>query len=212
MYLNISKAHLDGTFNPEYFRWCFDRAASDAAKNAATTAGGVATQEGSNANQINSTLVPYEEQQLLHPTGYTPEQLNNQLVGGEQGAGGAAGGITGEANLESARTRNSGGFSNALDKAARTKEQVLSGNSLGVANEDAKLQQEKQQQAAGVLQGSAGTDTEAMLKSMGIQTGDINTQIAAGKSGWLQNMTGVIGSLGQAASGAGSVMTGMGNL
>jgi len=29
-----------------------------------------------------------------------------------------------------------------------------------------------------------------MLKAMGIQTGDINAQLEAGKSGWFQNLTG----------------------
>lgn len=183
----------------------FDRGLKSASTTAATTAGNTATQEQSNANQINSTLMPYEEQQLEHPTGYSPEQLNDMLVGSQQGAGGADSGITGEANLESARTRNTSGFSNALDKAARTKEQNLSENTLGIQNQNSQLEQQKQEQAAGSLQGLEGTDTNAMLSSMGIQNEDINSAIQADKTGWVQNMDSTISALGDAAKGAGAM-------
>jgi hypothetical protein len=38
------------------------------------------------------------------------------------------------------------------------------------------------------MAGLYNTDTDAMLKAMGIQTGDINAQTEAGKSGWFQNL------------------------
>jgi hypothetical protein len=45
----------------------------------------------------------------------------------------------------------------------------------------------------------ADASTEAALKAMGIQTQDINAEIEAGKSGWFQNMTGLISALGKGA-------------
>ena len=69
-------------------------------------------------------------------------------------------------------------------------------------NESARLGQQKQQTALSGLQGLYGTDVGAQLKAMGIQDSDINTEIQAGQSGWLQNTMGAIGTLGNLGLGA----------
>jgi hypothetical protein len=187
-----------------------DRGANKQAKQAAGVAQGVAGQERTGANQIGSSLIPGLEQEANNPTGYTPAETNNMLVAGEQGAGGATSGITGEGAQMAAKTRNAGGYGAALDQAARDKTQALSNNALGVANKSANLAQEKQQSAQGKLAGLYGTDTSAMLSSMGLQTGDINAEINADKTGWVQDFTQIMQGLGALGQGAGAAAKGFG--
>lgn len=183
-----------------------DRSASKAAGQAATTAASTAGDFGKERGQIGSSLIPGLESQAANPTGFSPTDVNNMTVAAEQGAGGTNSAITGEAALHAGRTRNEAGFAGALDEAAREKGRTLSSEALGVQNENAQLKQQKQHQAQQELQGLYGTDTSGMLSSMGLETGDINAQVNAGKSGWLQNITGVIEALGKGAQGAGALV------
>lgn len=174
--------------------------AEKAAQGAASTAAGTATGYGANAGDIGSTLVPYEKGQLTHPTGINPTDRNNMLVAGEQGAGGANAGIVGQANLEAARTHNTGALSGVLGEAARAKTRQLSQNALGVENENTKVKLGQQDEAAKALAALYGTDVGAQLKAQGLVPEDINAWSNAGKSGWLQNTLGTISTLTGAAS------------
>ena len=178
------------------------RSAVDQAKSAYTTATGTANQYSGQANQVNSSLVPGLEREANNPEGFTPEEMNNQLVASEQGAGGSTAGITGEANLRAARTRNSAGYTAALDEAARDKDKTLSENALNIQDESAKLGQEKQMAAQKELAGIYGTDVNANLEAQGLSTKDIEAETEAGKSGWFQNMTQLISSLRGAGGGS----------
>lgn len=181
-----------------------DRAAQGAAAGAAKTASTTASGYGANAGQERGTLIPTLQEDINNPQGFTPSQTNAQLVAGEQGAGGGGAAITGAAGLNAARTRNSGGTSGVLDQAARRTAQTLSGNALNVQNQSAKLAQQKRAAALGGLQGLYGTDVNAQMKAMGIIPEDINAEVNAGKSGWLQNTEGVIDTLTNAGKGAAS--------
>lgn len=172
-----------------------DRSLNSRAKTASDTATATGANLGSTASQIGSSVIPGLEQQAANPTGYTPVQKGAQLVAGEQGAGGANAGITGEANLEAARTRNAGGFGGALDEAARVKGRQLSQNALGVENKSADLAQKKQQFAQGELSGLYGMDTNASLKAMGLVPEDIKAGAAADSTGWVQNFADIMKSL-----------------
>jgi len=97
--------------------------------------------------------------------------------------------------LQAARTRNGGGFSTALDAAARSRQQAVAGQSEQIAGQDAQLKNTQQQNAAAGLQGLYGTDSSNALKALGLQDSAINTETDAGKSGWLQNATGVLNSI-----------------
>lgn len=166
--------------------------ASHAANTAATTAGGY----GAGAGSIGANLIPGLEAEATGNIGYTPEQQNNQLVAGEQGAGGANAGVVGRAMLSAGRTRNSAALSGVEDEAARSKERQLSENALNVSNESAKLAQQKQSEAQGRLAGLYGTDVSAQLRAMGLIPEDVNAETNAGKSGWLQNTLDTIGTIG----------------
>ena len=186
----------------------FDRAIQGAAKKNAGTAGDVATGYGATAAGIGSSLIPGLEREAQNPTGFTPVQKNDMLVASQEGVGGANSGIVGQGNLAAARTRNAGGFTRALDEAARQKGRQLSSNAVGIQNEDARVALARQQDAQHQLSGLYGTNTSDQLKAMGLQNEDLNTALNAGKSGWQQNAMGWINSLSGAAKTAADIQKG----
>jgi len=170
----------------------FDRAIQGSAKKAASTSADTATGYGSTAAQIGSSLIPGLEQEAQHPTGFTPDQKNNMLVASQEAVGGSGSGITGQANLEAARTRNAGGFARALDEAQRQRGRQLSSNALGIQNEDARVALQRQSDAQRLLSGLYGTDTHNQLAAMGLENQDLDTALKAGQTGWLQNAEGIL--------------------
>ena len=169
--------------------------ASQAGANANTsnaTAGGY----GAGAQSIQGSLIPTLNRELTGTQGLTPTQQNSLLVAGQQGSGGAAGGLAGAAGLTAARTRNSGALSGTLDQIARAKTQAGSQANLGVANESTQVALDKQKQAQQQLQGLYGTDVSAQLGQMGLANQDLNTELNANKQGWLQNTEGILNTVG----------------
>jgi hypothetical protein len=165
--------------------------------NAANTASTTGAGYGANASNINSQLLPFLTRQLNSPQGFTQQQQGAMLGQAEAGAGGSTAGLATEANLAAARNRNSGGFSGALDEAARQKDKALAGTSEGIATQNANLQQEQQQAAAQGLSKLSGQDTDAQLKAMGLIPSDINASTSAyGKGDWLGDLTRTIGGVG----------------
>lgn len=165
-----------------------DRAASNAAKSAAGTAKDVAGAAGSNASAERAQLSPFYRQEMNATHGFTPEQTNELLGYAGATAGGTGATAMGEANSEVARTRNTSGFSSALDANARDRQKAMGEANLGVGAADIAGAKTLNQEGAAGEAGLFGADTDAQLKAMGIETGDINAQTEAGKSGWYQNM------------------------
>lgn len=159
----------------------------DRAKTANDQATSTATNYGAAATGVGSSLVPELTKEATNPTGMTPTEKNNLLVAGAQGAGGATAGITGQADLEAARTHNTGALSGVLDQAAREKTKALSNTTLGVANQDVALKEKQRQEGLAGLQGVYGTDVGAQLKAQGLVPEDINAENAAAQSGVQQN-------------------------
>lgn len=179
---------------------------SQQAQQNAANAGNTASGYGANASTVNSQLLPFLTRELNNPQGYSQQQQGAMLNQAEAGAGGATAGLNTEANLASARNRNSGGFSGALDEAARDKGKTLSGISSGIASQNANLQQQNQQAAASGLSNMYGQDTGAQLKAMGLQNEDLNTANAAYNTGnWAQGLQGIANGVGSVAKIAGSV-------
>lgn len=183
-----------------------DRAAVGNAQTAGKTAADTGAAEGASANGISANLTPYLTGQLLHPTGYSQGDMTQQLNQAQAGAGGADSSIKGDADLMAARSRNPAGFSGALDEAARQRDKAAAGTSEGIAANDAQVKLGQQQDAAKGLSSMYGEDTDAMLKSMGLDTGDINAETAAGNSGWLQNMNAILTALKSGGGGGGGGM------
>jgi len=172
------------------------------AKNAANTATNTGAGYGADASTVSSQLLPFLTRELNNPQGYSQQQQGAMLNQAEAGAGGATSGLTTEANLASARNRNSGGFSGALDEAARDKGKTLSGISSGIASQNANLQQQNQQAAASGLSNMYGQDTGAQLKAMGLVAPDVNASADA-TADVFKNIGSIVGDVGGAAGLAG---------
>lgn len=162
--------------------------ATGAAQSAAGTAAKTGGQYGEEATDVGSVLVPQLKRDVNNAPGFTPQQVNAQLVAGEQGLGGATSSLAGEAGLRAARTRNVGSTAGTLDELAREKMRTSSGIGLTVANRQAELQQEQRAQALKQLQGLYGTDVEAGLKAQSLVPEDIDAWAKANQTGWQQNV------------------------
>lgn len=170
------------------------------ALNAGTTAATTGATYGNAASGIGSTLLPFLTRELNSPQGFSQQQMGAQLGAAEAGAGGATSGLTTEANLAGARSRNSGDLSGALDQAARTQGKTVAGASEGIAANNAGLEQQQQQDAAKGLQGEQGMDQDAQLKAMGLVAPDVNAATKAfGTGDWASQ-------LGQLSKGVGSAL------
>lgn len=181
-------------------------AISSSAQKNAGDAGNTAAGFGANASTVNSQLLPFLTRELNNPQGYTQQQTGSMLNQAEAGAGGATAGLNTEANLATARNRNSGGFSGALDEAARDKAKALSSTSSGIAANDANLQQQHQQNAATGLSNMYGTDTGAQLKAMGLQDEDLKTAASTyGTGNWVSDLEGLSKGIGAGTKIAGQI-------
>ena len=194
----------------EYFEYSgplalCDRAAQSADKTNAATAGQLGANLGAGASTEHSTLSPFYANEMKAEHSLDPNQTGELLTAAEAGSGGATGALTGQAQLEAARTRNPSGFTKALDEASRDQGKTLAGTSEGVAAEDIMGAQKLRQEGAAGEQGLYGEDLKGQLAAMGQQTNAENASVEAGKSGWLQNMDQTISALGSAATGAGAM-------
>lgn len=195
----------DGQYEIESVPMLFDRGAVKQAKTQGQQAGATAGKAGAEADVDRSAVIPGIIQAAQHPQGFTPQDLNSQLVAQQEGAGGANAAITGEGRLAALRSRTAGGFAPALAEAARAKGRTLATGALDVANRNAMLKQQQQEQARNQLLGLYGTDTSTMLRGMGLQADDLQNQLAAGRQGWLQNTMGVLNTIGNLGSSAAGV-------
>ena len=181
------------------------RSAVQQASNAATQASATGAQLGGEAQAIGSQVTPFLTQEMLHPQGIGQAGIAAETGAALGGAGGAASGLTGQAMQRAAASRNAGGFQAALDDASRQRMKAAAGASEGIqaGNEQAKLQQ--QQEGAAGLGKMYGTDTSGMLSSQGQVANDINAEVNADKTGWLQDTLGIVNAGANAANAGANV-------
>jgi len=155
---------------------------------------------GANAGNIYSSLEPQYQQEATNPTGYTPAQLSAMTTASNQGIGGATAGITGQGNLQAARTRNNAGISGALDQAAQTAQQTQSQNDLGIQQANANLMQQQQQAGLAGLSSLFGTETGSQNQLYGMGPSTLSAEAALEKVNPLnQGMGAFMTSLGTGA-------------
>lgn len=164
------------------------RDAAAAAGNAATTAANTGAGYGANASSIGSQLVPFLQRQLTAPSGYSQQDIGAQLTNAMAGAGGATSGLAGAASKNAATNRNPNGFSAALDAASRNRDKAAASSAEGIAANNANVKLGQQSDAAKSLQGLYGTNVGAQNTASGQVADDLNSQVNAGQSGWLQNL------------------------
>jgi hypothetical protein len=165
------------------------RAAQAQAQSAGQQAGATGQQLMGQAGQISQPLTSQLTQQMQ--AGLTPQQLNNLQVGAQQESGGALSGVQGAADLQSMRARNAGGFGMSLDEAARQKMRQDAQSNLNIQQYGLGRQMQAEQLGEKLY----GTQLDAAMRAYGLQGEDIRNEIAAGQTGWFQNMTGLIGAL-----------------
>lgn len=171
------------------------RQAASQATDTFKTATGNATNYGDAAQNISGTILPFLNQRLNTPQGYSQGDMGAMLANALGGAGGATSAITGQANNEAGRSRNDAGFSTALAEAARARTSSAAHSAEGVAADNAGVKLQQQDSAAKMLQGLYGTDVGAQGEALNTANQATQTGIEAGKSGWLQNAQGILSTL-----------------
>jgi hypothetical protein len=182
------------------------RASAGAAQKQLGTTNAIGSGYNTNAGNIYSSLEPQLKQEATNPQGYQPQDLAAMRTGARQAGGGATSGITGQGDLEVARTKNTAGYNATLDQAARTGQQTGSEDELGIEAANANLKQKQQQSALTSLGNLYGTETGAGESYYGMAPSEINAWTNA-SPGWAQTMQGFLGSLGQIGGGVGAAAT-----
>lgn len=153
----------------------------------------------SSGQAIGGVLVPSLEQQFTHPQGFNPVDMSNMQTQAQQGAGGAASAIVGQGALHAARTGNSAAVPGLMDNAARAKTAASANSNLNLQTMNAKEKLNQQANAGKELAGLYGTDTGDAMKAMGLSNDAIKDEAMANNTGWMQNMTGILGDVAQGA-------------
>lgn len=169
-----------------------------------------ATGLGANASAIGSNVTPFLTEEMLHPQGVGQAGLSAETAAAEGGAGGAASAFTGEAAQRAAASHNAGGYQAALDDMARSRMKAAAGASEGIAANNENLKERQSQEGAAGLEKMYGVDTSGMLDAMGQESKDINSEVDANNSGWLQNTVAMINALANGAKGVGAMRFGGG--
>jgi len=159
-----------------------------------------ASQAGNRAQGIFDPLNSALMGEVNNPQGYSTADMNSMRTGSAQALGGSTAGITGQANLQTARTRNSAGYSGALDSAARSSAQTASQNEMGLQAQNANLKEAQRQQGLSALQGLYGTNMSSMNSALGLGPGTLQAR-AAGPPPWWQSVLGTAAGVGGAAIG-----------
>ena len=185
---------------PQYpsYEGRLDRAANQQATNAEQQAVNTSNTEAQNAATERAAAVPFYRSEMTAQHGFNPGQTQELLNAAGAGVAGAGATATGQAASQAARTRNTSGFSSALDQNARQREQAMGNLNAGIGAQD--VMEAKKENQAGVagMANLYGTDTKAMLAAMGQEPADIMAEMATQQHGWVQDLSNGI-SIGQQA-------------
>ena len=172
-----------------------DRAAQGAAKRSVADASSLAGTEGTRAGSELGELSPFYQREMKAEHLYDPTQINELLTAAGAPIGAAAGQAEAEARGEAARTGNATGLTKTLQEMQRDKMKAAAGASEGIAAQDVMGAKNLNQAGAAGEAGLYGENLKGQLGAMGVENQALENQINAGKSGWFQNMTGMIGAL-----------------
>jgi len=127
-----------------------------------------------NANAIYGPLTSTLWGEANNPQGYTPQQMAYMNTANQQSLGGSVAGITGQSNLQAARSRNAGGFEGAVGSGSRAAMRQLSQNAVGIQAQQANLQQAQRQQALSALQQLYGLSEQDALQYLNSSNSALN--------------------------------------
>lgn len=130
----------------------------------------------SNANDVYGFLDPTLTAEATNPTGYAPGDLAAINTASQQSLGGATSAVTGQSNLEAARSRNAGGFQGAIGSGSRAAMKQNSENAVNVQEQNAQLKEAQKQQALSSLQNLYGTDESTALGYLNSSNSALGTE------------------------------------
>lgn len=167
---------------------------SDTAESSAKQSQSTATGLTNNANALYSNLSPMLTSEAAHPAGFSPADEAALETGVQDTAGGSEAAAVGQGNLEAARTRNAGGFGQAVSDAARTAGENLSRGLLQVRGANANLKQQQHENALRGLEGLYGTNVEGANSALGNVAANVNADTNAEQASWtpFNSITGAI--------------------
>lgn len=113
-------------------------------------------------------MAPSLTEQFKNPQGFSDKDLAAMNTASQQSIGGSVAGTVGQGNLEAARTRNAGGFTEALDEAARSGQRQNSQNAVGIAANNALEKEKNKNIALAGLTGIYGQNVGATLGALGL--------------------------------------------
>lgn len=165
------------------------QAASTRARDTATTAEGA---YGAQAGSIYGDLVPTANRWLTTPPGMSAQDL--AMMGGAAGskAAGVTGALQENARLRAMRSRNLAGLGGQQDAIAQAAARAQGQDIQDILGANAKLKEQQRQEAMRTLGGLYGESVRGQLGEGANVSRDIANQIEAGKSGWFQNMLGLM--------------------
>jgi hypothetical protein len=183
-----------------------DRALTQQAQQAESTAAGTAAGYGAQAAGIQGSIVPRLESYAAGNTpGYGPFGLSEMETAAEQTGAGATGAAQERSRLRAMRTGNAAGLG-ATDVASAGEGARATGGALqSILANNAKLKESQQEMANRSLSGILGEDIGAQTAEAGLVPEDIKTEMAATQSdpwaGWMKQFGDVVGIGGNVAKG-----------
>lgn len=157
---------------------------------------------------VNRALTPWAYNQMTNPQGFGPA-TGQMIAQAGAGASGVAASQQEQARLRGAATGNIAGIGASQDAIAESASRGLTGAVTDINVQNQLLKNEQAMRGAGILQGIYGTDVSGALEAeqqriaavnagtgaVGAQTAATGAYTEAGKSGWLQNVEGVVKTL-----------------
>ena len=186
-----------------------DRSMQKAGANAVQNAQSTAGMYGSTAGQIGSNIIPQLEKFTLNPPGYGPSGLATMKTEAEAAGAATTGRAAQDAKLRAMRTGNVAGLGSEETALAEAGARGTGANIQNILSEDARLKETQRQNAFSGLENIYGKNISGQLESASQIPADIDATLKAGQSGWLQNLSGVLGTLGGLGTGAGSFINAM---
>ena len=181
---------------------CLRQAAAQAGQ-AANTAAATGAQLGGEAQGELGVLNPFATREMQAEHAYDPSQLNELLTAAGAGAGGVTGAAQAAMQRQAASTGNAAGATKGLQELARDRMKTQAGASENIAGEDVLGAQKLRQEGAGLESGLYGENLKGQLEAMGQVAPDINAEVNANKTGWLQNAESIAATAGKVAGGMG---------
>lgn len=204
----------------DFDNWLIEQAKALPVPRGDRTAQGQAAGEQAQGSQ-QAKLLAQEAQGLYGPlTGFaqnlitSPQGFGSAYGGMVAGAGAAGSGTAAAAQQEALRrgaaSGNIAGISGTQDAIAQGASRGTTQTLQDIAQQNALLKNQQQLAGADIMKGIYGENLGASTANLAQAIDASKAYTEAGKSGWLQNLEGIIGTVSGMGMGAGSVMSGMG--